>query len=290
MSHFSFFKMACTISFYLLTSAVAADSYRQVDLQYRNAASVEAALSPLTKNKLAIAVDGNSLIISGAQNDVAQLASIIKKLDKPRKQFQVSLFRGRDPSLFVSNDSAVKFRDQRWSTNQGQENRIDTLMVEEGEMLIITEDEWQRLPIEQTAVVIANTTFPQTNSDLQNNLLVNARVFQQDYQNTNAMLIKKGVSLTAVLVKDKAGKEKISLKANYTIPQSQKNTTTERGYLSSSTTTVIELGQWQLLSSHQQLSKGVDANSSKGSRKQIVSTEKSGEKDDKVWVQFTLTY
>lgn len=266
--------------------------YRQIELRYRNAFSMQQRLAPFTDNDVVIIAEGNSLILKGPTAGLNQLVGIIKMLDKPRQQFQVSIYRGSDPSVININD---KVQDQRWSTQTNQQNRVDVVNIEEGSILIINESELVTVPVEE-ALAIGKALEPESLSvQKQDN-----DAFKSTYQRADNLLVEKGVKLVATLVKDDKGKSSVSLTSTYSLPAEKVSDSMANRSRSSSRdlnrettlTTRVDLGQWQLLSSHQTQSHrpaiNSTINSTMSSRIQVSSTQKKGESEYKVWVKFSL--
>jgi hypothetical protein len=274
------------------TFADTSSSYRQVELRHRDAFSMQQTLASFADNDVVIIAEGNSLILKGPVAGLNQLVSIIKKLDKPRQQFQVSIYRGVDPSILNVND---KVQDKRWSTNAGKQNRIDIANIEEGSLLIISDSELISVPVEEYQES-GKTSEPVSRYSQQQAHQQESVAFESKYQRAETILVGKGVKLVATLVKDGNGAPRVSLKTTYALPSEE--TSNDSGNISifshrvlnreTTLTTRIELGQWQLLSSHQQQSHRPAINSTMKSRTHVSSTQKKGEFGYKVWVKFGL--
>jgi len=302
--YFAFFSFKLLILLMLMTCfllgsvdlfADTSSTYRQIELRHRSAFSLQQTLAPLTDGDVVILAEGNSLILKGPAAGLNNLVSIIKKLDKPRQQLQVSIYRGIDPSILNIND---KVKDQRWSTNTGKQNRVDIVNIEEGSLLIINDSELISVPVEE-AQQIGKTIAPlsqysQQHSHQQTQLQTQQQesiAFESSYKREDILTVEKGVKLVATLVKDSKGKSRIALKTTYALPSEDSGDTSNASnrILNRETTltTRIDIGQWQLLSSNQTLSHRPAINTST-SRTKVSSTQKKGESEYKVWVKFGL--
>ncbi len=267
----------------------AANSYRQIELKHRNAASVQQSLLPFADENTAIIAQGNSLILKGPTAEIKQLAAIVKKLDKPRKQLQVSIYRGIDPSTELPGEAQNSHQDQRWSTRTGKDNRIDIVSIEEGSTLIINEDQLIKVPLETATEVGRSDRDIQSGSQQANSL-----EFVSNYQRNETLLLEKGVRLTANLVAGRGGQTQVSLTAVYSLPESTKGRTNNANTVSiasnrqTSVVTRVKLGQWQLLSLNQQQSQQPGITNKTSTRKQVFSTPQKDDSDYKMWVKFIL--
>jgi len=280
------FVLVLCYSFQLVS---AANSYRQIELKYRNAVSVQQSLLPFTDENTAIIAQGNSLILKGPTAEIKQLSVIVKKLDKPLKQLQVSIYRGIDPSTELPGEAQNSHQDQRWSTRTGKDNRVDIVSIEEGSTLLINEDQFIKVALE-TATELGQSEPDKQSSSQQANSLE----FASSYQRNETLLLEKGVRLTANLVADKDGQPQVSLTAVYSLPESTQgranntNTVSIASNRQTSVVTRVKLGQWQLLSLNQQQSQQPGITNKSSTRKQVFSTPQKDDSDYKVWVKFKV--
>lgn len=288
----------CTGVLIFSTAATATNSYRQIELRYRSAAEIQQTLAPLIDDSLTIVADGNSLILKGPAAELNQLQATIRKMDKPRQQLQVAIYRGVDPSVLEGNADHTdkRYRDQAWSTNAGSNNRVDTVNILEGSKLTINESGLIRVPSETDTTAGKSIGSADSRSALASEQAKEKFVFRSDYQRSDSFTIEKGLTLVATLVKDSKGQTKVALKTTYALPslltnqkqqlRSSRQITGEIINVESSTVTLAEPGQWQLISSHQQQSHRPAINTN--AKLQVSSTAKQGESDRKVWVKVSL--
>lgn len=289
-------KMLCLL--FLAVNSIAyshADAYRQIELRHRPAASLQQSLAPLMSDKVAIVVEANSLILRGPVDQLNQLSAIIKKLDKPQQQIAVSIFRGIDPSKQGMQED--RFEDKKWSTNNGKQNRLDQVVINEGETLIITEKEWFLVPLESSFVVDRSRG---GGNDESYSDISNAQVNQPEKNShllgiskrNQLMSIEKNVELSAVIIKAKSGENVLSLSTSYALPtQQRKNgqlSPTAESHKTLTQSRLVSFDKWQLLSSQSQHSEPVDYSSNRKSSSQVFSTNKNGEYEYKVWARFSL--
>ncbi len=269
--------------FILISLSVMADSYRQIELKHRSAVSLQSRLSPLLGNDVAVVSEGNSLILRGPSAELNQLMSVIKKLDTPRQQLYVSIYRGVDPE--VSHGShGVK----TWSTDRRIINRLDEAIVEEEATLVITDSELIFIP-QEVYQEHYQSKHPNVNIVDSENFKqqVNGQ-YQARYQNNKIVTQENTISLTPSLLAE----GNIALIVNYSIPLSPTQSssrqvgspTTALAFKDVSTTRNAKINQWLNLSSHHQQTYRPSLNS----KKKVVSTKSKDDEKHSVWVKFSL--
>ena len=117
-------------------SAIAADAIKKVDLEYRDAETTRSLLQALFKDDIAIVVDGNSLLIRGQNSDIQALTTMIKRLDKPQKSLQVTLYRGVDPY----QGDIDKHSRRTATTYPHQDNLLDQWLMEDGTTVVLRDN------------------------------------------------------------------------------------------------------------------------------------------------------
>ena len=255
---------------YCLFVPAIADSYQQVLLKHRNATILQSRLLPLVDDRLSITVDGNHLLVGGPTGEVKQLIVLIKKLDRPRRQLQVSTVRGESPAIL-----STPSEDIQWSTRTRAASRLDTAVIEEEATLLIEDSELMILPIERYIQKGELTGV--------NNLNI-SKEHQTSYQSNRyqKQLIK--LEMTPVLLVDK----QVSVVMSYTLsqPDNRKDKRTVKSSKSTevSLTRTVLLGEWFNIAGHQQQSNQLELTPSR----QISSTQKEGEFKRGLWVKFDL--
>lgn len=132
----------------------AANSFTRVVLKHRDAADIQEAIAPLLASGSAIAADNRSVIIRAPSAEIKSLVSTIKKMDKPRKPLLVSVFRGPFP-----DKKGVK----SFSTHAGV-NHTQTVSIEEGQTLVVTEKRIVSLVAEKSTYASNNLEDSSTSS------------------------------------------------------------------------------------------------------------------------------
>jgi hypothetical protein len=120
-----------------------ANSMSVVFLTYRDAGSVKDTIAPLLSQGSAISIDNNSVIVSAPAVELKKIVRVIKAMDKPRVQLQVSIFRGQYP-----DKKGVKLVTTDVGVNQSQ-----TIRVEEGQTFVVEEKRLLALTVEGTHYV-----------------------------------------------------------------------------------------------------------------------------------------
>jgi hypothetical protein len=266
-------KLICCAAFLFLSINIFADSYRQITLQNRSAASLEARLSSISGDDVSIVADGNKLILRGPQADLKQLAAIIQKLDKPLSHLKVTIYRG--DKLLLGND---KSKNQSWSTNKEAENRLDTTIVEENSALFITQNELLVLPISR--YYQGREGYLYNDSDiLSSDISSRSRYEQNSYKSiqhgielTPSLLAGEKVSITAIFVSPSPTKDSIEKHDNSVIYTTQEV----------SISRTVPLGEWVRLSTSEKHGNAIQLNN----KKHVFSTRKSSEFNHTVWAKF----
>ncbi len=271
--------------FILMPMTVVADSYRHVELKHRNAVSLQSRLLPLLGDEVVVVPEGNGLLLRGPSADLNQLVAVIKKLDKPRQQLSVYIYRGVDPEL----DSSPH-RNKTWSTNRDVVNRLDKAIVEEETTLVITDSELISIPQR-----IYQESYQRKYTDGQSfKQLVDGRHHARA-QSHEIIAQENSIVLTPSLLDD----GNVSFIINYSIPTSSEQlssqqtssqktgsqkviSTTLSSIKEVTTTRVVRIDEWINLSSHHQQT----YRPSLDSKKKVVSTQSKSNKKNSVWIKF----
>ena len=118
-------------------NVVAANIFNRVVLKHREASAIEAVIAPLLPENSGISADGNTVIISAPANTANSLIAVIKRMDKPRKQLHVSVFRGQHPE----KKGAII------STTHVKANHKQDVTIYDGHPLAITERSVVNVPV-----------------------------------------------------------------------------------------------------------------------------------------------
>ncbi|MGS2718458.1 secretin N-terminal domain-containing protein [Eionea flava] len=123
----------------LLPAISDAQAFRQVMLKHRDAEDIKQVIEPLLPEGSAISVDNNSVLVNTPPRIINSVVKAIKSLDKPRKNIEISVFRGKYPN----KKGVVTF-----STNT-QVNQQQTIVTQEGRTVVMTERGLVKLPTSQ---------------------------------------------------------------------------------------------------------------------------------------------
>jgi hypothetical protein len=243
--------------------ALASDLLR-VELKNRSAASLKSVLSELVEDDVKIISDSNSLILIGEMSALLQLKKIIIDLDVVNVSLSVSIYRGVDPNILKASKGIKK-----WGTNKVS-NRIDSVVVENGQRLLINESELLVVPIESFAphfndknetITIARSLFVEPSllfTEKQKNKLAT------ENQLTEKVFIRYRVP--------------ISLNNDYKDMQ-QNNVLSLQTHITSQR--IIHTDEWLQLSGH----KIVSYRPSLRASKKVFSTKKKIDSDNNIWIK-----
>jgi hypothetical protein len=117
-----------------------ANSFVTVDLKYRDAADIKLAIEPVLPEGSAISADNNQVVLSAPAASMKSLVRAIKALDKPRAQLKVSVYRGQYPDK----------KGTKISTTDTGVNHQQTVNIEEGQTLVITESRLRKVAVADT--------------------------------------------------------------------------------------------------------------------------------------------
>jgi hypothetical protein len=120
-----------------------ANSFVTIDLKYRDAADIKRAIEPVLPKGSAISADNNQVILSAPAASIKSVVRAIKALDKPRVQLQVTVFRGKYPDK----------KNAKVSTTDTGINHQQTVNIEEGQTLVITENRLLKVAVADAAYV-----------------------------------------------------------------------------------------------------------------------------------------
>jgi hypothetical protein len=232
MKHF-LLSLSLLLVFHANT-VVFADSYRQFALKHRDAQLLHSRLLPLLSDDLALVADGNSLLVRGPAAEVNNLVALIKKLDRPRQQLKISIYRGEDPSV-----SENPFADKHWSTKLAQ-NRWDEIIIEEETVFTITE----------TAVLKQTLADYRHESQLKSQRHSLVGQSQTIYQTSDYRLNINTTQVAASLLAN----GKVSVDATFSLPKggdSRPQGDEQQQHLQTRFTRILPVGQWARLASHQ---------------------------------------
>ncbi len=128
---------------------------KSVALKHRDAQDIHQVILPLLPEGTSASIDNNVVIINGTPAVVNNIVRVIKALDRPQVRLKVSVYRGKYPE-----QSSVK----SYTTNAGI-NRSQIVYTEEGQTIVVTEQNLVKIPIEHSyyhnnAGVAANSNVP----------------------------------------------------------------------------------------------------------------------------------
>jgi len=277
-----------------ITQVVIAADVINVSLKNRSASSLKLTLSELTGDDVKIIADGNNLILYGEKGTLNQLKKIIKTLDVVTPSLLLSIYRGVDPNLLKDNKGV-----KRWGTRRDN-NRLETVVVESGQRLVIAEKKLLVVPIESfnstfnsnfgRATLSAGSVTP-TGIDLSDRQ--EGAVFQQN----EIVTLERSLFVEASLLSGKkSAQKKESVYLRYGIPSSldspdsrisrgKRDTSTSQQRVLSLQTHVmsqqrIALDQWLQLSGK----KVTPFRPALKSNKKVYSTQK-GADSNTIWIK-----
>jgi hypothetical protein len=270
----------------LMSVGVVADELLKIDLKNRSAASLKAVLSKLVETDVNMIAAGNSLILSGKASTLKQLRKIALELDIAVVSLSVSIYRGVDPNV-AKDRSGVNV----WTTNKVS-NRLDMVVIESGQRLMINETNLLVLPGASLDSRL-NEGFDGIKS-LDNSAWV-ARQMSSTFNRREIIITDTSLIVEPSLfsVREVNGKtdvlsEKIFVR--YTVPvnpeapdvdknvQQGRSMTTRTQVVSQR---VINPDEWVQLSGHQIVS----YRPSLSANKKIVSTQELSDSDNNIWIK-----
>ena len=106
-----------------------AQAFRQIILKHRDAEDVKRVIEPLLPEGSAITADNNSVLVNTSPRMINSVVKAIKSIDKPRKNLQLSIFRGKYPNkkgvITASTNAQVK--------------QQQTVIAQEGQTVVMNE-------------------------------------------------------------------------------------------------------------------------------------------------------
>lgn len=124
----------------MLSPPVTAESLRVFELQHRSGEELIPLLRPLLAPDAGLSATGHTLIVRAHEQDLLKLGLLLDELDRPRRQFLVTISQGGDGrqqhrSIDVDTGSNTAGRTQVYSTRRHQQHQ-------EQQQLRISEGEW----------------------------------------------------------------------------------------------------------------------------------------------------
>lgn len=241
-----------------------ADSYRQILLKHRNASTLQQRLESVISEQAAIITDGQQIILRGSEDELDQLEAIIRRLDVPIKHVEVVVYRGQNPHVTAQNHSHL-----RWSTSSGQLNQMQSVVIQDGSSLLITETQLKAINqanVDELGYVVGSDLIPNA-----------AYRLQGQGQGQKVVQWERGIELTSTLI----GDEKVDITATFSLPR--ENTQQLLSQVETVIQRVIKQGVWTELTNQSLKSEPTPLMT----RRQIRSTEKNDEYDDAVWIKVT---
>jgi hypothetical protein len=298
--YFKFILILITIAFSAINMA---NDILRVELKNRSAASLKSVLSELVEDDVKIISDGNSLILRGEASTLTQLKKIINDLDVVNISLSVSIYRGVDPNIQKENKGI-----QKWGTNKVS-NRIDSVIVENGQRLLINESKLLVVPIESFSSRF-NEIFDSNNSlNVDDDLSYLAdtellRDLSSTMNRNEVVTIENSLFVEPSLIINKKEKNKaITNKQSgasadnqeiekvfirYSVPiiiDDSYKTTLSNNVLSSQTHVtsqrIIYTDEWMQLSGRQIIS----YRPSLSDNKKVVSTKNKDDSDNNIWIK-----
>lgn len=204
-----------------ISQVVIAADVIHISLKNRSASSLKLTLSELTGDDIKIIADGNNLILYGEKATLNQLKKVIKTLDVVTPSLLLSIYRGVDPNLLKDNRGV-----KRWGTTR-ESNRLETVVVESGQRLVITEKKLLVVPIESFGASInsnfgADTlnTAPATSAEID----LSDRQGDTVFQRSEIVTLENSLFVEASLLSGvKSSTQKESVYLRYSIPSSLDN-------------------------------------------------------------------
>lgn len=303
----------------LLPTVSDAQAFRQVMLKHRDAEDIKQVIEPLLPEGSAISVDNNSVLVNTPPRIINSVVKAIKSLDKPRKNIEISVFRGKYPN----KKGVVTF-----STNT-QVNQQQTIVTQEGRTVVMTERGLVKLPTSQAhyanTIGAASSPTPLPTSDtsvaeiiIDNELLALATADAEEDVNTGALVLEgteelaqgevgsseqyewvdvpTGLYLRATLAgKNRSGKHQARIAVKAITRDKRDNSSASLGAsnnhsvdqpLSSTveTLTTLPLDKWTRISQADTLSH----RPALGSNRRVYSTQTRDDDQQAIWVKVSV--
>ncbi len=297
-------KLFTLLVFIAITQVVTAADVINVPLKNRSASSLKSTLSELVGTDVRIIADGNNLILYGEKPTLNQLKKIIKTLDVATPSLLLSIYRGVDPNLLKDNRGV-----KRWGTTRNN-NRLETVVVESGQRLVIAEKKLLVVPIESFSSRFNSNFSSDTGATTGANQTVPVGVDLSDRQGdavfnrSEIVTLENSLFVEASLLPGKtSNQQKDTVYIRYSIPSSldnpdngingrigrgidgNTNNTQEERVLSLQTHVMsqqrIAIDEWLQLSGKKVTSfrPALKAN------KKVYSTQKRAGNDDSIWIK-----
>ena len=271
------------------SASVVASGLLKIDLKNRSATGLKAVLSRLVDEDIKIIADGNSLILRGERTVLTQLKQIIIDLDVASVSLSVSIYRGVDPNVLKNRKDV-----QIWGTHKAS-NRLDTVIIESGQRLVINETKLLVVPIESfgsgfNAVFDADSSLNDLVSLDTAKTQLEAVFERSDIIAIDNSLFVEASLLSARKVQSNADALKEKVFVRYGVPIHVNSTMANKNsqlpqVLSTQTHVssqrVINTGEWLQLSGHQVVSHRPTL----GANKTLVSTQKQTDSDNNIWLR-----